>query len=92
MLKGIIAPKVILFTWFGRMFRIVKDQHITGGSLCGNDTRVLRHVASTIYFPFMIYFYFDFDFSTNRTKSTKFCKRNRLNRKDLHCQYIKPNR
>lgn len=65
-------------TWFRRMFRIVKNKNITGWSLCGNDARVLGHIACPVHFSFMVDLDFYFNFSTNRAKTSKFCKYNKL--------------
>lgn len=43
-----------VLTWFGWVFGVIKDQHITGWSLGGNDAGVLRHVAGPVHFSFMV--------------------------------------
>lgn len=62
-------------TWLGRMLIVVKDQHIRGGSLCGNDTVVLGHVAGSINLSFMVDLNLNLYFPTYGAKSTKLYKR-----------------
>lgn len=61
-------------TWFGGVFGVVKDQHITSGSLGSNDAGVLWHVASPVHLSLMINLDFNLYLATHRAKTTKFYK------------------
>ncbi len=37
-----------ILTRFGGVLCVIKDQHVTGGGLGGNDARILRHVAGSV--------------------------------------------
>lgn len=50
-------------TWLGGVLCIIKDQHVTGGGLGGDDARILGHVAGSVYFSLMV----DFDLNLNLT-------------------------
>lgn len=51
-------------TRLGGVLCVIKDQYVTGWSLCSNDARVLRHVACSVHFSLMIDLYFNLYFST----------------------------
>lgn len=59
-------------TWLRWVLGIIKHKYITGWGLCGNDAWILWHIAGSIYFSFMVDFYFNFNFPTNRAKASKF--------------------
>lgn len=41
-------------TWFGRVLGVIKDQHVTGGCLSGDDAGVLRHVAGSVHLSLVV--------------------------------------
>lgn len=45
------------------MLSVVKDQHIGGRGLSGDDARVLRHVARPVHLTFMVDLDFNVDFT-----------------------------
>lgn len=58
-------------TRLGGMLCVIKYKHVAGGSLCGNDAGILRHVAGSVYFSLMVYLNLNFYFSTYRAKTSK---------------------
>ena len=67
-----LITQINAHTWFRWMFLVVKDKHVTWGRFCSNDGWVLWHVASSVNFTFVVDFDFYFDFTTHRSKSSKF--------------------
>ena len=53
------------------MLSVVKHKYIACRSLGGNNTRVLWHVACTVYFPFMVNFDLYLNLARNTAKATK---------------------
>lgn len=43
------------------MLCVIKDQHVAGGGLCGNDAGILRHVAGSVHFTLVV----DLDLNLN---------------------------
>lgn len=58
-------------TRLGGVLCVVKDQHVTGGGLGGDDARILRHVAGSVHFPFVINLDFNLYLPTYRSKTSK---------------------
>lgn len=58
-------------TWLRRVLIVVEDQHVRGGSLGGNDTVVLGHVAGSVNLSFVVDLDLNLYFPTYGTKSTK---------------------
>ena len=56
------------------MLGVIEDEDVARRSLCGNDTRVLGHISSTIHLPLVV----DLDLNLNLA-----CKNNQTN--DVHC-------
>lgn len=61
-------------TWFRWVFSVVKDQHVRGGGLGGNDAGVLRHVSGTVHLSFMVNLDFYLNLSCHRPKASKLCR------------------
>lgn len=53
------------------MLSVVKDQHVRGGSLGGNDAVVLWHVPSSVDLSLVIDLDLDLNLPAYGTKSTK---------------------
>lgn len=58
-------------TRLGGVLCVIKNQHITGRGLGGNDARILRHVAGSVHFSFMVDLDLNLYFPTNRAKASK---------------------
>lgn len=61
----------VIQTWFGGVFCIIKDQHITSRGLGGNDAGILGHVAGSVHFSLVIDFDLNFNLPTYRPKASK---------------------
>lgn len=58
-------------TRFRGVLCVVKDQHVAGGGLSGDDARVLRHVAGSVHLTLMVYLDLNLYLPTDRSKTSK---------------------
>lgn len=54
------------------MLCVIEDENVTGGGFSGNDARILRHVASSVHFSFVVDLDLDLYLPTNRPKASEF--------------------
>lgn len=50
---------------------VIKDQHVAGGGLGGNDARILRHVAGSVNFSLVVDLDLNFYLPTYRPKASE---------------------
>lgn len=53
------------------MLCVIKNQHVTGGGLGGDDAGILGHVAGSVHFSFMVDLDLNLYLSTYRPKASK---------------------